>query len=109
MQKHLFVVYTNAKDGRDDEFNEWYDNRHIPDVLKVPGVVSAKRYVLSGFQRPTPHPYKYMAIYEIETDDLEAVSNEIARRVGTPVMPRSDALSLDVETHFYRPWESARS
>lgn len=109
MEKHLFVVYTNAKDGRDAEFNEWYDNRHIADVLKVPGVVSAKRYVLSDFQRPTPHPHKYMAIYEIETDNLEAVSAEIARRVGTPVMPRSDALSPDIESHFYRPLEPVKA
>lgn len=107
MEKHLFVVFTNAQDGRDEEFNEWYDNRHLADVLKVPGVVSAKRFVLSDFQRPTPHPHKYMAIYEIETDNLEAVSTDIAQRIGTPVMVRSDALAPDVVSHFFRPWTPA--
>lgn len=103
MEKHLFVVFTNAKDGRDEEFNEWYDKQHVGDVLKVPGIVSCKRFELSEFQRPTPHPYKYMAIYEIETDNLKEVSDEVSRRVGTPVMPRSDALDTNIETHFYQP------
>ena len=109
MEKHIFIVFTNAKDGQEAEFNDWYTNRHVGDVLKIPGIVSATRYELSDFQRPTPHPWKYMAIYEIETDDLKSVSDEISRRAGTPLMIRSDAMAPEIETHFYAPMQSAVS
>jgi hypothetical protein len=29
--------------GREDEFNLWYDPTHLPDVLKLPGFVSARQ------------------------------------------------------------------
>ena len=38
MAKYTFVVLTNAVDGKDDTFNEWYTNTHLGDVLAVPGV-----------------------------------------------------------------------
>ena len=36
MSRYLFVVMTNSGEGKDAEFNRWYDNQHIPDVLRVP-------------------------------------------------------------------------
>jgi hypothetical protein len=40
MGKYTFVVMTNPTAGKEDEFNEWYNKQHIPDVLNVPGLVS---------------------------------------------------------------------
>ena len=34
---------TDPLEGKPDEFNESYSNVHIPDLLKVPGVVAAQR------------------------------------------------------------------
>jgi hypothetical protein len=94
MTKYTFVVMTNATTGRDDEFNEWYNNQHIPDVLNVPGFVSAQRFRLSGTQLggDTNKPYKYLALYEIETDDLAGALKELAKRRGTAELVMSDAL-----------------
>ena len=36
MAKHVFVVLTNATPGKDEAFNDWYTNQHIPDVLAIP-------------------------------------------------------------------------
>ena len=41
MTKHVFVVLTNAASGKEDAYNDWYTNRHIPDVLAIPGLVAA--------------------------------------------------------------------
>ena len=41
MGRYMFLGLTNATEGRDDEFNDWYDNRHLPDVLAVEGFVAA--------------------------------------------------------------------
>jgi hypothetical protein len=34
------LVLVNAKDDRDDEFNRWYEDVHLNDILAVPGFVA---------------------------------------------------------------------
>ncbi len=74
MSRYKLLVATNAVAGRDDEFNNWYNNQHIPDALEVPGYVAAQRFALAGVQMPgaPASPWRYLAIYDIETNDLKA-------------------------------------
>ena len=66
MSRYVFVVLTNASGGRDDEFNEWYNNQHIPDVLKIPGFVAAQRFNIAGAQMDgATSPWRYLALYEL--------------------------------------------
>ena len=40
----IFMVYVDI-DARDvQEFNEWYNKEHLPELLSVPGILSAARY-----------------------------------------------------------------
>lgn len=41
MNKTLMLVFSNALEGQDEAFNEWYDTQHLPDVVDCPGVVAA--------------------------------------------------------------------
>lgn len=68
MENGVMVVGTNPVVGREDEFNEWYSTEHIPDLLAVPGIVSARRYVaLDEPDAEDAEPqYRYLALYEIE-------------------------------------------
>ena len=94
MRRFKLVVLSNAKDGREDEYNQWYNNRHLADVVAVPGFSSAQRFKLRddmGF----PHRHQYLAIYEIESDDPQAVIGELMRRRDTPAMLISEALDLE--------------
>ena len=69
MAKWINLVEANCKDAsREEEFNDWYDNIHLPDVLETPGFVAATRYVI---REPQDGCGKYIAVYEIETDDFE--------------------------------------
>ena len=71
MAKWLRVVKTNCADVvREAEFNEWYDKTHLPDVLETPGYIRATRYENI---EPSEGEAKYLALYEIETDDINAV------------------------------------
>jgi len=95
MSRYVIVVLTNASSGRDDEFNEWYNNQHIPDVLKIPGFVAAQRFRLADAQMDgTTSPWRYLALYELDTDDLAGALKELATRVGTPAMVMSDSLDM---------------
>ena len=103
MASYSFLVLSNAVDGREDEYNDWYDNRHLPDVLAIPGFVSAQRLVLADTQRAAPpYPWRYMAVYTIETDDLKATLELLKARAGTDAMPMSGAFAPGV-AFVYRP------
>ena len=104
MAKHVFVVLTNAAPGKEDAYNDWYTNRHIPDVLAIPGIVAAQRFTLSTDQRAAPpHPYKYLALYEIETDDLKALLALLNERAGTSAMVISDAIDQQRLAWIFTP------
>lgn len=96
MARYVFVVLTNASGGRDDEFNDWYNGRHIPDVLQIPGFVAAQRFRLADAQmNDMSSPWRYLALYEIETADLAGALKELTARVGTPAMVMSDTLNME--------------
>lgn len=65
MATALFVVKATITPEREDEFNSWYNDVHIPDVLRFPGVVSARRYrSLVGEEK-----FQYMAVYEFKDQE----------------------------------------
>jgi hypothetical protein len=104
MAKYTFVVLTNPTDGREAEYNEWYNGQHIPDVLNVPGFVAAQRFRLADAQMSKDNPHRYLALYEIETDDLPATLKEMQSRVGTDDMIMSDAIDLkNVGAYLFTP------
>jgi hypothetical protein len=73
MDRHLLMALSNPVPAREGDFNAWFDNHHVPEVLQVPGFVSAERFRLAEEQRtPGPHPYSHVTVYELETDDLKA-------------------------------------
>jgi hypothetical protein len=71
MAKFLFLVPSGpASPERTAEYKQWYDDVHIPDVLKVKGVKAASRYrVAPSMGGGTPDGSQFMAIYEVEVDD----------------------------------------
>jgi hypothetical protein len=97
MPKYTFLAFTNPTPGKEDEYNQWYEEHHLKDVLQCPGFVSARRFRLAStqfqFNTVTP-PYSYLALYEIETDDIEASLSEIVRRAGTADMVMVDAIDM---------------
>lgn len=104
MPKHLFVVFTNPVEGREDEFNEWYSKTHLRDLVAIPGCVSATRFELSHTQRmEPPHPWKYMAIYELEIDDIQGFLDELGRRRGGPNLEMTDTLAPGTTSFFFSP------
>lgn len=107
MKNCVLVVYSNPVDGREDEYNDWYNRIHLPDVLKVPGFVSAQRFEISGSAGfgnggPGNTGWRYLAIYEFATDDPAAAFAALMERAGGPDMVLSEAMDM---THYSaQPW-----
>ena len=91
-ERTIQLVYSKPLPGKDDEFNDWYDNTHIPDVLSIPGIVSAQRYDLRQLAREqgTEPEYRYLTIYEVEGDPDEAMA-KLGAAAASGQMMLSDA------------------
>ena len=76
---YLYIASMDVDPDKEALFNEVYDTEHIPMLLKVPGVMSVKRYVnmpltmvLGGEKRTivSEGEPKYSAVYEIESPEV---------------------------------------
>jgi hypothetical protein len=110
MVSYIFIALTNAVKDRDAEFNRWYNEQHLPDVLRIPGMVAAQRFVLAPDQRmEAPHPYRYLAIYEIDADDPAQVIADVQARAGTELMPMTDAIAAERLPLIFQPLTDRRT
>lgn len=68
------LVRTTPNSGMEAEFNEWYDNVHIPELMDLAGFYSAQRFKLADTQvHDGAQPYQYLARYEIDSNDVAGV------------------------------------
>ncbi len=89
------LAFTNPVPGREAEFVEWYDGRHLQDLLALPGFVSAQRFALTDATGLGKTPeWCSLALYELDTDDPDGLMAEVRARLGTETMPVSDALDV---------------
>jgi hypothetical protein len=64
LAKYLYMVRMDVEPAVESEFNAWYNDKHIPALLQVPGVIAAYRYeAVEG----TP---KFIAIYELKNPSV---------------------------------------
>ena len=80
----LMMVWADIPADKEDDFNHWYQEEHLQELLSVPGVLSAARYeaVSSG--------PKHLACYELESADVvnsEAFKNRPRTEWGARVSP----------------------
>jgi hypothetical protein len=78
--KYVFIVSMDVAPEKEDLFNEVYDREHIPNLLEIPGVLSATRVKSEPFalsiggerkEMAAASP-RYTAIYELESPDVLA-------------------------------------
>jgi hypothetical protein len=72
MARHILLVQSDARQGLEDEYNKWYDEEHLPDVLSVDGFVAARRFLAVPSVHGELPEHRFLAVYELETDDLPA-------------------------------------
>jgi len=64
LPKCLLVVSAEIDPAVEKEWNEWYNNIHLPEIVQCPGFSQAARYVSDS-----NGGRKYLAIYELESED----------------------------------------
>jgi hypothetical protein len=104
MARFVQLVLTNPVEGEEEEFNRWYTEDHIPDVLGVDGILSAQRleYIDSLFSEGCQ--FKYAAIYEVEADNLEAATTALSSALRESGRMRSSkTLDRDFRQWYFSP------
>jgi hypothetical protein len=101
MAKALLVVLTDSVEGRDDEYNQWYTEKHLDDVLAAAGFEAAQRFkfVPSKLSRRPAAPY--LAIYEVDADQRERAEQLLLETANTEAMPISNAMAARPITWWF--------
>lgn len=90
MERGLLYVETwPSAPEREAEFNHWYDTVHVHDVCAVEGFIAARRYVPADGRGP------YVAMYEIEADNLEAAVAAMLAAFDAGQFRASDSIQTD--------------
>jgi hypothetical protein len=69
----ILAVWTDIAPEAEDEFNEWYNTEHIPQLLGVPGFLHGRR------DRAVEGKPRYLALYELS--DVNVLKSDAFRQV----------------------------
>lgn len=96
MGTHRLIVFTEPRPGQEAEYNKWYEEVHLKEVLETEGFVAAQRFEIAPSQigeMGENAPSRFLAIYEIEAENIDVALEKLNSSSGS--MNMSDALDLD--------------
>ena len=91
----LYMVRSNPVEGREIEFNRWYEEVHVPEVLQIQGFESAQRFKLTSAQVQEQN-HQYLAIYAINSEDVEGTLNNLRKMRSFNMSDSIDMQSVQI-------------
>src|SRR5262252_7788554 len=74
--RYVMLVFANPIPGKEGEFNDWYTNTHMGDLVQLPGWMGAQRFriITSVIPRPSVAGYShgYLIIWDLEDNEANA-------------------------------------
>ncbi|MBD0860481.1 hypothetical protein IA539_04565 [Gordonia sp. zg691] len=106
----LLLAYVQPTSPADEpEFNRWYDEVHIPQLIeRVPGVRGARRYHVADAQfagAPAP-ANSYLTVYEIDSENIADTVAEINTAMSDGSLELTTTLDGEVSPpvmHVFQP------
>jgi hypothetical protein len=65
-QKYILIVASESAPEKEKEYNDWYTDKHIPDMFACKFMKKATRYKVAG---EIPGAAKYLTIYEFNSKE----------------------------------------
>jgi hypothetical protein len=96
--RYQLEVSSRAIPGRDAEYNRWYDEIHVKEVLALPGFLSCQRY--TRMAEGSPADGEYVALYEVETDNPQVLLQSLF--AAAPSMQLTDTIDVDSARFEFR-------
>ncbi len=90
MPKALFMAFSNAASAAQEaEYNRWYEEHHLPDLIREVGqITAATRYRVTNVELvPGGNKlgFKYVSLFEVEAAtqaDLESCAQAMREAIG---------------------------
>jgi hypothetical protein len=89
----VMTVFVDIDPEMDADFNAWYNQEHVSDLLKMPGFLNAARYEAA---RGGP---RYLALYELES--VEALQSPEYLEIRRNPSEWTKKMSLSVNARSY--------
>jgi len=98
MASALLIVHSNAVEGRRDDFNDWYSEIHIRDIMRMPGARGVQRFGRGAEPPPTlasasDLQFEFLTLYEVS--DPRHIIEAHRKDMFTDRLPIADALNFD--------------
>ena len=94
MAQGLMIAYSSAAPGRDAEYEQWYDEIHIPDVrAAIPSITAVHRYKRVDLQGGAGAP-RYVAVYELGDADVATAAGQLGAAGAEGRLRMTDAMDL---------------
>jgi len=103
MSTAVLLVRTGpATPGAESEYNAWYDDVHIPQILAaVPAIVRAQRFRLLSSHGGAEERAPYLAIYEIESGDPQGALDALGQAMASGAVTMSGSLEVFGQAPLY--------
>jgi hypothetical protein len=103
LKTFYLLVFSDPAENREEEYNHWYDSQHIPDVLRVPGFVSGRRFRVVDNETPGTTIPSYMVRFKFRSYDLDTTTGEILRRLQSGITRTSSAFGPNPMVYYLAP------
>ena len=100
--KLLLCIWWSPGPGTESDFHAWYEEEHIPLLMKVPGWLRVRRY--EQFEGSGP---RFLAMHDV-ADVSALATKEHARATDTPWRDRVVAQRREFERQEYDLWRSIK-
>ncbi len=94
MAEGLFIAYSSAVPGREAEFEQWYEEVHVPDVrAAIPSVTAVHRYRQVDLAGSGGAP-RHLAVYELADADVATAAAQLGAAGAEGRLRMTDAMDM---------------
>ena len=94
MPTYKYIMFVNPTEGKEEAFNAWYNDVHLPDIEQTGAFTSGERFEVASSPHTPEGEHRYAAIYDVEGDDADAALDKLVASFGAGKMRMSDAIDL---------------
>lgn len=104
---YLLHVTIEMEPEWEDDINTWYSEEHVPEIMNVPGMISARRFALLG-DNSSRWPAKYLCIYEMANEHIVLGKEYLRYHTGWKGTPSLRTEWTHRSSQHYRTHRSVR-
>jgi hypothetical protein len=85
----IYLESMPVSPDRVEDYHKWYNDTHLAEICSVDGIVSARRFA------PTDGKGPFIAIYELDCDDLDSVVQRLRELGASGKMSSLELLNME--------------